>query len=373
MVTIICVVIIFAAGDTRTNFADPVGINGMNQANQLQSNGSYEYSFHNVTTHDDEWYVLPVVDVNLWWSKVTVYEYSNDNATINNIETFSLINGIQLIYNYKNDIINGDVFGRNQKTNNTLNDAVTVDIESFHGMLGDIGDIKVLNVYQDTNGLIHALQFNDDVLFGISNDTSLNQIQYEDYHFGGYQVSTSFVDIDFYDDDSNDVLRLNDMNIVSGFESIAFVDGDGQYGSTLSLQLSYFVIGLWFFIFSIPSFFYLKHRVRDPIPDGSAWWNVSIKSFWFAAKKAKKYPDLYRYLIVWFLFSDAMNTTANCSVLFGVVELGMTDSQLVLIMIEAELLAVIGAFFFVWFQKKVQWDSKQMHIMHLVFLGILPF
>ena len=380
MVTISSVFIIFLADDTRGYFADPIGINNKNQANQLQPNAiytnySYEYTVNNMTVHDDEWYVLPVIDAKIWWSKVTMYKNANDSMT-DDMNSFSLINGIQLIYDFEGDIINGDVFGSNHTMNNIFDDAVTVEIESNRELLGNIGDIKVLNVYQDQNGLIHALQFNDDgVVFGISNNMKLDKIQNEDYHLGGYQVTTSFVDIDFYDDSNSllSLLSVNNMNIISGFESMAFVHEEGQYGNTLALQLAYFLVGFWFLVFSIPAFCFLKQRVRDPIPKGSTWWNISIKSYWSVAKKAKEYPDLIRYLIVWFLFSDAMGTTAGCGILFGVTELGMTSFQLVLLMIEVEFCAVIGAFFFVWLQKKLQWSSKQMLVMHLIFLSLLPF
>merc|ERR1712176_1026245 len=111
------VVIIFLADDTRAYFTDPVGINDMNQANKMQANPissdyNYLFSIDNMTLHDEEHYVLPVIDANVWWSKVTIFENVNNSQTI--LDEFSVLNGIQLIYNFEGDIILGEVFGNNE-------------------------------------------------------------------------------------------------------------------------------------------------------------------------------------------------------------------------------------------------------------------
>ena len=390
-VTIICTVILFLVWDTRVDFVENIGINDINQVNNNHvkpirfymddnNNFTYNYNIVNVEKQSEEFYVHPVINANVKYSILTIYDNNFDNISDSvPIDEFSWINGIQLMYDIDDDTVFGNLYGSNSTASHQVyvNQNITIRISSHKEQVGDIGNIMNISVFTNKyyDNLINAIEFNDNgKIFGVTNNTKEPKIiNYNDFIFGGYQPSIASMNLEFDGFTTNDDSGLeSDIEIISGFNSIAFVSEKGQYGSTLSLQLSYFINGFWFFIFSIPAYIWLKGRKRPPIPSHSNAWTISAKSYWETFKQARSYPDLLRYLLVWFLFSDAITTTASCGILFGQIELGMSSAELVIILIESEITGVMGAFFFVWLQKKLEWNCKQMLIMHLIIMALLP-
>ena len=112
-------------------------------------------------------------------------------------------------------------------------------ITSYSEQLVDIGDIKTIHVYTSNyyDNFLNAIRFNDDDgrIYGVTNNTEITVAKYEvDFLFGGYQISTGSMNLEFnYIANS---IALSDIGMISGFNSIAFV-------SNLSLQLSYFIVG----------------------------------------------------------------------------------------------------------------------------------
>jgi MFS transporter, UMF1 family len=90
-------------------------------------------------------------------------------------------------------------------------------------------------------------------------------------------------------------------------------------GSTLfSLRLVLFLVGLWWFAFSIPAALWLRPRPGPPLPDelNSRYaWIAYVTYAWKALFKtighARKLKDIVIFLCAWFLLSDSIATVSG--------------------------------------------------------------
>lgn len=140
--------------------------------------------------------------------------------------------------------------------------------------------------------------------------------------------------------------------------------------STFSLRLVLFVIGAWWFVFTIPAAFWLRPRPGPPLNIGHsgtrmrtcfAYFSYSWRALWKTVKHARRLKDMLLFLGAWFLLSDSIATVSGTAVsisntisqsvrltrnqvLFAKTSLEMKPAALAFINVISMLSGVIGAF-----------------------------
>ncbi|OSS46382.1 hypothetical protein B5807_08572 [Epicoccum nigrum] len=123
--------------------------------------------------------------------------------------------------------------------------------------------------------------------------------------------------------------------------------------SNFGLRLVLFMIGAWWFVFSIPSALWLRSRPGPPLHIGDdtsnirtaiAYFTYSWKSLGRTAMHARYLKDVLLFLAAWFLLSDSIATVSGTAVLFAKTTLGMSYAMLALINVIATVSGVLGAF-----------------------------
>ncbi|KAF2257557.1 MFS general substrate transporter [Lojkania enalia] len=122
--------------------------------------------------------------------------------------------------------------------------------------------------------------------------------------------------------------------------------------STFGLRFVLFVIGAWWFIFSIPTALWLRPRPGPPLSlEHStnsqacvAYFTYSWKSLGRTVLHVRLLKDVLLFLAAWFLLSDSIATVSGTAVLFAKTTLGMSYAMLALINVIATVSGVVGAF-----------------------------
>lgn len=123
--------------------------------------------------------------------------------------------------------------------------------------------------------------------------------------------------------------------------------------TTLSLRLVLFVIGFWWFVFTIPAAFWLRPRPGPPLQlsdeDGKArtcmaYLGYSWKSLGRTLLHARHLKDVLLFLAAWFMISDSIATVSGTAILFAKTSLSMQPAALALINVIATSSGVVGAF-----------------------------
>jgi UMF1 family MFS transporter len=123
--------------------------------------------------------------------------------------------------------------------------------------------------------------------------------------------------------------------------------------SLFSLRVALFMIGAWWFIFTIPAAFWLRPRPGPPLhlnhtqgylATGWTYFAYSWKQLWRTIKHARQLKDTIWFLLAWFLLSDAIATVSGTAILFAKTSLEMKPAALALITVTATLSGIVGAF-----------------------------
>ncbi|KAI8901892.1 autophagy-related protein 22-like protein [Globomyces pollinis-pini] len=103
------------------------------------------------------------------------------------------------------------------------------------------------------------------------------------------------------------------------------VMGDSMkgYPTVYPMQLCISAICIWHIAVL---FFYtnrhLKSRPGPPLPVGKNYILFSLQNLYKSISEAKQQPELFKFLIAWFIYSDAFSTVVNIAILFAQANLG---------------------------------------------------
>lgn len=181
--------------------------------------------------------------------------------------------------------------------------------------------------------------------------------------------------------------------------------------SALVARLSLASAGVWWLVFSLFTFTRLRqrHTVR-PLPQGQTYFSIGFKQLAdlmgvsqklittlmllpllipvfillrlpvalallpgagpiailiiFMVRKGRTLPEAMKYLAAYLLYNDGIQTVISVSAIFAANELGMSSTQLILVILMIQFVAFLGALGFNWIASKV--GTKKTIVFSLV-------
>lgn len=151
--------------------------------------------------------------------------------------------------------------------------------------------------------------------------------------------------------------------------------------STIPLRLILLIVGIWWACFSIPAALWLRPRPGPPLlaPTSRSRFRMALAyvafswtSLWRTIKLALKLRQAWRFLIAWFLLSDAIATIQGTAILFAKTELHMSTASVAVISILAMVGGILGAATWPVVAKRFQWRANHVIIACLLLFEFIP-
>jgi len=128
--------------------------------------------------------------------------------------------------------------------------------------------------------------------------------------------------------------------------------GKGEAGGYENIRATNLLVAVWFAVFSIPTFLFLKDRK----PDKKALLkNVkhTLKDFRATAKELKEYPQIIRFLIARLFYNDGLVTIFAFGGIYAAGSLDFTLDEIIILGIVLNITAGLGAFLMGFLDDKV--------------------
>lgn len=154
-------------------------------------------------------------------------------------------------------------------------------------------------------------------------------------------------------------------------------------GSTFSLRLVLFFIGLWWLTFTIPAASWLRPRPGPPLllssQRSSSYISTALtylthawSSLLTTITHARRLKDILLFLAAWFLLSDAIATVSGTAILFAKTNLNMRPAALAMINVVVMLSGVFGALVWPRVARYYHWRPAQTILACLIVFEIIP-
>ncbi len=124
---------------------------------------------------------------------------------------------------------------------------------------------------------------------------------------------------------------------------IQFYDAFGFTDRGAASRAGFFLTGLWWLLFSLPLFRYVKDSafVHPPLPMISGFRQY-LKTF----AEIRRYRDLLLFLLAFLFYNDGIQTIIVVSAIFGREELGLSQGTILGTFLMIQFIATPGALFF---------------------------
>jgi len=143
-------------------------------------------------------------------------------------------------------------------------------------------------------------------------------------------------------------------------------------GNTYSFQIATAFIGVWCLAFLYFPLRHLKSRPGPPLPEGCNWLTYSWTQVFKTFRKMKHLMEAFKFLMAWFLVSDAVNTLISVAVLFAIGTLQMSKLQILLAATLTPLAGGVGVYVWLFIQRKLKLSSRQMVMIISSLYAVLP-
>jgi len=137
-------------------------------------------------------------------------------------------------------------------------------------------------------------------------------------------------------------------------------------GLTWALIISILISGIWWFVFTLISAHGLKNREGPELNTTDNIIVFSWKRTYFSLKSLKQFPQLAKFIIAFFLYSDAYATIASTGILYARTELNTPIEILYILIIQLTIVSIVGNYLFVMIQKKYNLNSQMIIIIQLI-------
>lgn len=144
------------------------------------------------------------------------------------------------------------------------------------------------------------------------------------------------------------------------------------YDSIFAYQIIIFISGVWWLIFSIPTFYYLRARPGPSIPSGTNIVSLSLSRVKETITHIRELPTAGKYLLLYFVYSDGYTTISTVGALFAAEEIGMEGISLAILLVEIPLSALFGNYFFLWTHRRFGLSARDIININLIMFLILP-
>ncbi|KAI8319910.1 MFS general substrate transporter [Martensiomyces pterosporus] len=120
------------------------------------------------------------------------------------------------------------------------------------------------------------------------------------------------------------------------------------------------IVGLWWAVFTIYPFMFLKDRPGPPLPEGTNKLMFPLNSFKKTCADVWQLPETLKFLVGWFLLADGMNTCMNITSLFAQTVLNMDENLMAIAILMAPITSMIGAFGFSYIQERFNIRTRKL-------------
>ncbi|RKO95804.1 hypothetical protein CAUPRSCDRAFT_12494, partial [Caulochytrium protostelioides] len=140
------------------------------------------------------------------------------------------------------------------------------------------------------------------------------------------------------------------------------------YPAQVCLALS----ALWYLACLVPTQMLLRPRPGPPLPAGHNLFLFGFKRVGHTLRQARRLPNLFRFLLGWFAYSDAFCTITSVSILIAEAELALSMAQLLTLVIAVNIVAGFGTLVWRWFQHAMGWSTKSILLLQVSMYLLFP-
>jgi len=114
-----------------------------------------------------------------------------------------------------------------------------------------------------------------------------------------------------------------------------------------TVQDCFFSVALWWLIFSLPTFLFLRERAKKTLPSfGKSYFSEAYQRLQHTFRRIKTFRELTKFLVAYLIYNDGIETVIIMASIFGAEVLGMETGEIILFFLIIQGIAFFGSLIF---------------------------
>ena len=127
-----------------------------------------------------------------------------------------------------------------------------------------------------------------------------------------------------------------------------------KYPGWIGFPIEYFTVqdcflsvALWWLIFSLPTFLFLRERAETSLPlSGRSYFREGYQRLHHTFYRIKTFRELTKFLVAYLIYNDGIETVIIMASIFGAEVLGMETGEIILFFLMIQGIAFLGSLLF---------------------------
>jgi UMF1 family MFS transporter len=129
---------------------------------------------------------------------------------------------------------------------------------------------------------------------------------------------------------------------------LKYPEGLGFPAGFFTVQDCFLSVAVWWLIFSVPTFLFLKERGQGSFPSERISFRAGYHRLKHTFDQIKTFRELTKFLVAFLIYNDGIETVIVMASIFGAEVLGMQTNELILFFLMIQGIAFVGALAFGW-------------------------
>jgi len=114
-----------------------------------------------------------------------------------------------------------------------------------------------------------------------------------------------------------------------------------------TVQDCFFSVSLWWLIFSLPTFLFLRGKAQKSIPSSRRnYFREGYRRLQHTLRRVKTFRELTKFLVAFLIYNDGIETVIVMASIFGADVLGMETGEIILFFLMIQGIAFFGSLLF---------------------------
>lgn len=142
-------------------------------------------------------------------------------------------------------------------------------------------------------------------------------------------------------------------------------------GNTTIVRASLLITAVYFAIFALPAFFWIKETHRPQKKDGKSFFRVAVDRLTKTIRSVKDFREFLKFIIALLIYNDGIIAALDFAAIIGAVLFGVTSTELIIFVIIVQMTNVAGAWIYGILGEKIGFKKALIQSLVLMLISVV--
>jgi len=142
-------------------------------------------------------------------------------------------------------------------------------------------------------------------------------------------------------------------------------------GNPFYIRLSLVITAVFYALFAIPAFLWIKEQHRPQKRDGKSLFKVAIERLSKTIRSVAKFKEFLKFMIALLIYNDGIIAALDFAAILGAVLFGVTTTELIIFVIVVQITNVIGAYVYGLLGEKIGLKNALVNSLIVMLISVI--